>query len=146
MSDQYTEAEFAEQQHTDAEIDECVEEVKAEILDDIGCATGSKFEAMPESIRSFSELHDYVDANEYGGLTDPDRRADWTLGDVIAVQEKVDAWLQAGGHLDVPLQGFTFNVVVQARSRQQAVRVMAERANHDEDYGFEYHISWERTT
>lgn len=83
-----------EQQHTDAEIDQVVEEVKEEILHDMGRAVNSKGEIMPASVSTYSELHDYVDANEYGGFTDPASRADWSLGDIIAMQEKVDAWLQ----------------------------------------------------
>lgn len=52
---------------------------------------------VPSSVASFSELHDYVDANEYGGLCE-----DWAMeGDYIAfgnaVQDAVDAWIRAGG-------------------------------------------------
>ena len=38
---------------------------------------------------------------------------------------------------------FEFKVVVTAGSREEAEQVMAERINHDEDYGFEYMIGWE---
>ena len=40
--------------------------MKSEILADI--ASGK----VPASVSSFSELHDYVDANEYGGFCDDD--------------------------------------------------------------------------
>lgn len=43
-------------------VDAAVERGKAEILEDI--ATGR----VPASVADFASLHDYVDANEYGGL------------------------------------------------------------------------------
>jgi len=43
-------------------IEYTIERSKAEILEDI--ASG----VVPDTVSSFSELHDYVDANEYGGL------------------------------------------------------------------------------
>lgn len=134
-------------QHTDAEIDACVEDIKAEILADIGVVTSARtHEVMPETISSFSELHDFVDANMYGGLCDPESRSDFSLGDVIAVQEKVDAWLKDGGHRTTSLQEHTFTVTVKARTKGMAERVMAERCGYDEDYGFEYQINWKEPT
>ena len=41
-------------------IEYAIERSKAEILEDI--ASG----VVPDTVSSFSELHDYVDANEYG--------------------------------------------------------------------------------
>lgn len=43
-----------------------VERMKAEILEDM--AAGK----VPETVASFSELHDHVDANEYGGFCEDD--------------------------------------------------------------------------
>ena len=43
-------------------IEYAIERSKLEILQDI--ASG----VVPGTVSSFSELHDYVDANEYGGL------------------------------------------------------------------------------
>jgi hypothetical protein len=75
-----------------------VERSKAEILQDIGDGR------VAEDVPNFSALHDYVDANTYGGLCD----GDWPtyvaddgqehLDIVMAneVQEQVDAWLKAG--------------------------------------------------
>jgi len=37
---------------------------------------------------------------------------------------------------------FEFKVSVTAETREQAEQVMAERINHDEDYGFDYQIGW----
>lgn len=57
---------------------------------------------VPGSVRSFSELHNHVDANTYGGSCDPDGpnaydgteecTAFWN-----SVQNVVDAWLTKGG-------------------------------------------------
>ncbi len=79
-------------------IDSCVAQVKAEIRADV--ASG----VVPASVASFSELHDYVDANCYGGLCDSDSphhaaaMPDGTVdaGFVNSVQDAVDAWLEAG--------------------------------------------------
>jgi hypothetical protein len=37
---------------------------------------------------------------------------------------------------------FTFVVTISTSSQEQAERVMAERIDHDEDYGFEYTIAY----
>lgn len=39
---------------------------------------------------------------------------------------------------------FTFQVTIEADTLEEAKQVMAERIDYDEDYGFEYRISWER--
>lgn len=65
-------------------------DMKAEILADI--ASGK----VPATVPDFSALHDYVDANEYGGFCDEDRRGGWSTDDLVAVQGRVDAWLRAG--------------------------------------------------
>lgn len=63
--------------------------VKAEIAEDI--AQG----VVPETVASFSELHDYVDANTYAGLCDDDN-ADVTTDELIEMQDAVHEWLAAG--------------------------------------------------
>lgn len=86
--------------------------MKAQILQDVAAGR------VPPTVRSFAELHDYVDANFYGHVvvdgewvaSDPSLRADrfpdWdpdTLGELIhadacnAAENKVDAWIRAGG-------------------------------------------------
>jgi hypothetical protein len=46
---------------------------------------------VPRTVRSFAALHDYVDANEYGGLCDfPLLPA----ADAELVQSALDAWLR----------------------------------------------------
>lgn len=41
---------------------------------------------------------------------------------------------------------FTYTVVVEAETSEQADMVMAERIYHDEDYGFHYTINFETET
>lgn len=87
---------------TQAEVDEVVDRAKREILADIADGT------VPDDVPDFSSLHDYVDANTYGGLCDGD---DWvfrhlweipgTDGPAVidfgnAVQAAVSQWLEAG--------------------------------------------------
>lgn len=59
-----------------------VEQGKREILEDISNGR------VPADVRDFSHLHDFVDANEYGGLTD--------RAQVAAVQEALNQWLVNG--------------------------------------------------
>lgn len=56
---------------------------KRQILDDI--ADG----IVPASVSSFAELHQYVDANEYGDILDSVE--DWNYMSYV-----VDAWLKDG--------------------------------------------------
>ena len=58
-----------------------VARMKSEILADIAAGT------VPASVSTFSELHDYVDANEYGGFCDPDS----VMGTIIALQDERDS-------------------------------------------------------
>lgn len=66
------------------------DQMKAEILADIESGR------VPPTVSTFSELHDYVDANEYGGMCDPTQHASWSNESVCAVQDIVHAWLVAG--------------------------------------------------
>jgi len=59
---------------------------------------------VPSTVRDFSQLHDYVDANEYGGLCDDTSGIDWTNDDDDAgntVQNKVNALILAGVFAEV---------------------------------------------
>lgn len=78
---------------TTPDITTAVDRAKREITDDIAAGR------VPADVGSFSELHDYVDANEYGGLTE------WDLDDLATeqglafadrVQTEVDAWIRGG--------------------------------------------------
>ena len=74
-----------------------IERGKAEILSDIGR------DIVPEDVHSFSELHDFVDANEYGGLCD----GHWPVAIIDGeehldvelanqVQDALDTWIKDG--------------------------------------------------
>ena len=72
------------------ELHQVVERAKTEILADIASGT------VPNTCSSFSELHDYTDANGYGGAFerpfDNDETDFWN-----AVQTAVDRWIKQGG-------------------------------------------------
>lgn len=73
-----------------------IEQTKQEIRDDI------ELGVVPADIAAFSDLHDHVDANTYGGVCDENGPwADAYDEDGIAaineVQDAVDAWIKAGG-------------------------------------------------
>jgi len=72
------------------ELRHVVERAKAEILADVASGT------VPSTCASFSELHDYTDANGYGGAFerpfDNNETDFWN-----AVQDAVDAWIKQGG-------------------------------------------------
>lgn len=72
------------------EIAAAIADMKTEILRDIGAGT------IPADVDDFVALHDHVDANDYAGFTDPNRRAEWDVQDLVTVQEAVDAWLKMG--------------------------------------------------
>lgn len=62
-----------------------VARIKQEILRDV--ATGV-LSGMPAT---FAQLHDYVDANTYGGLDDV--HADIDTDELITIHSEVEAWL-----------------------------------------------------
>lgn len=70
-------------------LEQAVERSKSEILGDV--AEG----IVPVTCASYSELHDYVDANGYGGAFEHDFENEetdfWN-----AVQDAVDAWIKNG--------------------------------------------------
>ena len=73
---------------------ESVERIKGEIREDMGSGV------VPPSVAAFGDLHDYVDANEYGGFCEDgvcDRfpSHDAFIGFVDAAQGEVDAWLKS---------------------------------------------------
>lgn len=68
-----------------------LERTKSEILRDIEAGR------VPPTVRSFGELHCYVDANTYGGTCDDDAPEPETLIAVVnRVQNTVHAWLANG--------------------------------------------------
>lgn len=76
--------------------DVIIDRMKREILADM--ASGR----VPGTVTTFSELHDHVDANEYGGFCDDANgpfggfwSADWCTWFVNAAQDEIHKWLQA---------------------------------------------------
>jgi hypothetical protein len=83
-------------------IDALVERVRREILADFADGT------LPRdgSVCGFADLHDYVDANEYGGICDADSPLDIREDDDVAIieamQDAIDKWLATLG-AEVPV-------------------------------------------
>lgn len=86
---------------------EVIEQMKNEIKADV------VFNAVPASVTSFSQLHDYVDANCYGGFCDDDGIMDElialhggrdehegipdaALAFMNAAQDAINTWLGTG--------------------------------------------------
>lgn len=59
---------------------------KQEIFEDVAAGV------VPVDVRSFSELHNYVDANDYGGVNE----GDLTIAQSNEVQQRVDRWIKSG--------------------------------------------------
>jgi hypothetical protein len=51
---------------------------------------------LPPEVRDFSTLHDYVDANGYGGFFEEEYQ-DVSIEFVAEVQDRVNTWLEHGG-------------------------------------------------
>lgn len=72
-------------------IPEVVEVAKSQIRADIEKGY------VPATVGSFVELHDYVDANEYGiPESDPDLSPDAMCQRWNTIQDAIDAWIKAG--------------------------------------------------
>jgi hypothetical protein len=90
--------------------DETIERMKREVLKDV------KLGKVPSTVKTFAELHDYVDANEYGGFCDeafsdmltqhfggPNKKTGMPQGmlDFMnAAQNAIDTWIKEGGLLE----------------------------------------------
>lgn len=70
------------------DFDETLIRAQGEILESVICKD------VPPDVKSFSELHDYVDANGYGGAFEVEH-LDIDFWDRI--QTALDWWIQAGG-------------------------------------------------
>ncbi len=72
---------------------EAIERGKQEIVEDMHSGR------VPADVVTFRELHDYVDANEYAGLTEMDLEGDALAHTVEfgnALQDAIDEWLRLG--------------------------------------------------
>jgi hypothetical protein len=71
-------------------LEEAIAKTKQEILQDIENGV------IPPSVKSYSALHDYVDANCYAGACEPDcPNCPENVGFWNTVQDAVDEWLKA---------------------------------------------------
>jgi len=64
-------------------------QAKKEILSDI------KEGIVPDTVTSFSDLHDYVDANYYGGFCDENYEASKDFEFEDEIQTKLDEWIKS---------------------------------------------------
>jgi len=64
---------------------------KKEILRDVQSGL------VPDTVKSFRELHNYVDANEYAGFTNPDYQISHNYVFENIVQKELDNWIRSGG-------------------------------------------------
>lgn len=73
-----------------------IDQAKGEILHDIGARV-----YRAEAIQCFSDLHDYVDANEYGGATDDGNINNVSITGIAfwaEVQDALNTWLVERNH------------------------------------------------
>lgn len=68
---------------------EIIERAKAEIREDVLAGI------VPDNTYTFEKLHDFVDANEYGGFADDNFTADWDF--IVDVQTILDKWMKQTG-------------------------------------------------
>ena len=73
------------------EIERRVQQARQEILQDVIAGT------VPRATRSFSKLHDYTDANWYGGGFDDELSNEAGIAVLNEVQQDVHKWLASGG-------------------------------------------------
>lgn len=67
-----------------------IERGKREIMADVRNGT------IPSTAADFSELHNYVDANGYGGAFEDDAHAVEDVDFWNAVQDALDLWIKSG--------------------------------------------------
>jgi hypothetical protein len=77
--------------YSDYRLRQAVGRAKAEILRDVAAGL------VPETVASFAELHDHVDANCYGGGTETFDGSDAACAFWNRVQSAVDRWIKRGG-------------------------------------------------
>jgi hypothetical protein len=72
--------------------EEIIEKAKKEIIEDI------RNGVVPSSVADFGELHDYVDANCYGGICEDDFiivNDDDDIDDINHIQDELDKWIKS---------------------------------------------------
>jgi len=78
------------EQQNELRFNTILETAKAEILEDI------KTKLVPRTVADFSELHDYVDANYYGGFCEENYEASKDYEFENSVQSALNEWLKNG--------------------------------------------------
>jgi hypothetical protein len=69
-------------------LEQAISRGKGELLQDV------RQGKIPASVRSFAQLHDYLDANYYGGAFEQN---DLTIQEWNQVQAALDQWIAGGG-------------------------------------------------
>lgn len=111
---------------------------KKQIVEDV------QKKVVPPTVRDFSHLHDFVDANEYGGLTDDEiaGSAKFSTGEewisfCNGVADEVDAWIKSGALTeDRTALVFTIDVTGMTTEQRNNVEaaVSAQLDDGTEDY------------
>jgi hypothetical protein len=86
---------FAEGGITENEFNERLDRAKREIVEDMLLGE------LPVSIKTFRELHFYVDANAYGGFFEPGYEMSEGFEFENSIQEALDQWIRKGGHVQM---------------------------------------------
>jgi hypothetical protein len=95
-----------------------IELAKKEILMDVQKGL------VPNSVKSFSELNEYVDANEYGGFTKEDYQISKNYAIENAVQMELDKWIKSGGLKNANSQN-KFDVGGPVETSEQKYRLLS---------------------
>lgn len=88
---------FAEGGITSDEFEERLLRAKTEIVEDMLMGE------LPVSVKTFRELHFYVDANAYGGFFEPGYEMSEGFVFENSIQEALDQWIRKGGHVQMYL-------------------------------------------
>jgi hypothetical protein len=100
------------------EFGKTVAQMKEEITSDV------KKGVVPNTVASFGELHDFVDANEYGGLTTD--RGWMSHEQANAVHTTVDLWIKEGALADVQkgqMREFLVHLNIQIECEEEDIDV-----------------------
>jgi hypothetical protein len=91
---------------------------KKEILRDVQSGL------VPDTVKSFRELHNYVDANEYAGFTNPDYQISHNYVFENIVQKELDNWIRSGGLKNANSQN-KFDVGGPVETSEQKYRLLS---------------------
>lgn len=109
-----------------SDIAEAMRDVLAEIRED------QEAGKVPDSVDSFGTLHDFVDANEYGGFCDDSNpRSGWPVAAINAVQEGVNAILH--------------NTPLRFHLHERVTDYLSGLAYHSEDERYHYWTAYRKS-